>query len=196
MAAKALLEMMPGGGAVADVRKHGAEALMRRRMVRIELQHRFVMRARFRVPAGAEQQVGEVDMPDWIVGVMGDRFRIDAAGGLDRAHVRQQRSELIERGKIRRRPPQDFDEGVLGVLLPVERTQQDRALDLGVDRGSPGGVTRQFVLELPQPGFLRQPGRPATIGAVDSGRGRRVLLRSGHDVGVRSRWFVEPSTII
>ena len=187
MAAKALLEMMPRGGAVADIRKHGAESLMRRRMFRIDLQHRFVMGARFGVPVGAKQQVGQIDMPDRIFGVMGDRLRIDAAGGLDRAHVRQQRSEFVERGKIRRRPPQDIDEGLLRVLVPVECAEQNRALDLGVDRGSPGGVTRQFVVELPQPGFLRQPGCPAAIGAGDSRRGRRVLLQSGHDAGIRSR---------
>ena len=102
--------------------------------------------------------------------MMGDRFRIDAAGGIDRAHVRQQRPEFVERAEIRRRPPQDIDEGLLGVLSPVERAEQDRALDLGIDGAALNGVTRQFVLKLSQPRFLRQPGRPAAIGAVNSRR--------------------------
>ena len=63
----------------------------------------------------------------------------------------------VERGKIRRRPPQDIDEGLLGVLVPVERAEQNRALDLGVDAGAVYDVTRQSVVELLQPRFLRQP---------------------------------------
>ena len=128
--------------------------------------------------------------------MVGDRLRIDAAGGVDRAHVREQRSEFVERGEIRRRPPQDIDEGLLGVLLPVERAEQNRALDLGIDGVAVGGVTRQQLVELPQPRFLRQPGRPAAIGAVNSRRGRRVLLQSGHDAGRSdARWSRERSTI-
>ena len=121
-------------------------------------------------------------MSDRILRVMGDRFRIDAAGGVDRAHIRQQRSEFVERGKIGRRPPQDVDEGLLGVLLPVECAEQDRALDLGIDGVRPGGVTRQLVLELLQPGFLRQPGRPA----ADRRRGFRA--RAPRSVSVRSQF--------
>jgi hypothetical protein len=170
MAAKALFEVMARGGALAEIREHGAEALVRRRMFGIDPQHRFVMRPRVPVPVGAKQKVGQVHVPDRIVGMMGDRLRIDAAGRIDRAHVRQQRPEFVERGKIRRRPPQDIDKGLPGVLFPVERAEQDSALDLGLDGAALDGVTRQFVLKLPQPGFLRQPGRPAAIGAVNSRR--------------------------
>ena len=139
---------MARGGALADIREHGAEALMRRRVFRIDLQYGFVMRTRLRVAVGAEQQVGQVDMPHRIFGMMDDRLRIDAAGGVDRAHVREQRSEFVERGKIRRRPPQDIDEGLLGVLLPVERAEQNRALDLGIDAGAVCGATPELVFEL------------------------------------------------
>ena len=173
--------MMARGGALADIREHGAEALMRRRVFRIDLQYGFVMRARFRVAVGAKQQVGQVDMPDRIFGMMGDRLRIDAAGGVDRAHVRQQRSEFVERGKIRRRPPQDIDEGLLGVLLPVERAEQNRALDLGIDRGSVGGVTRQFVVELLSAAL------PAPAGAPSRDRRRGFQAGVPRSASIRSR---------
>ena len=62
------------------------------------------------------------------------------------------------------RPAQDIDEGLLGVLPPVERAEQNRALDFGVDGVGPGRLARQQILELPQPRFLRQPGSPAAIG--------------------------------
>ena len=176
MAAKALLEMMPGGGALAEIREHGAEALVRRRMFGIDPQHRLVMRARVRVPVGAKQQIGQVDMPDRVLGMMGDRLRIDAAGGLDRAHVRQQRPEFVERGKIRRCSPQDIDEGLLGVLLPVERAEQNRAFDLGVDGAALDGGTRQQIVQLSQSRFLRPPGSPAPVGAGSAMREGGVLL--------------------
>ncbi len=90
-----------------------------------------------------------------------DRFRIDAAGGVDRAHIRQQRPEFVERAEIGRRPSQDIDEGLLGVLSPVERAKQHRALDLGIAGIDLDAATRDQILKLSQPRFLRQTGSPA-----------------------------------
>ncbi|MEA2754507.1 MAG: hypothetical protein QOJ54_796 [Aliidongia sp.] len=74
MTAKALLEMMPGAGAVAEIGEHGAEALMSRRVLRIDSQNGFVMLARFRVPVCAKQQVGQVHAPDRIFRMVSNRF--------------------------------------------------------------------------------------------------------------------------
>ncbi len=121
-------------------------------------------------------------MSDRILRVMGDRFRIDAAGGVDRARIRQQRSEFVERGKIGRRPPQDVDEGLLGVLLPVQCTQQDCALDLGIDRGSP---RRRDAPARPR---AASAGLPARAGAPSPDRRRRFPARAPRSVSVRSRF--------
>ena len=71
--------------------------------------------------------------PIGLSGWWSDRLRIDPAGGVDRAHLRQQRPEFVERAEIGRRLAQDIDEGVLGVLPPVEGAEQHRALDFGFD---------------------------------------------------------------
>ncbi len=60
-------------------------------------------------------------------------LRINAAGGVDRAHVRQQGAEFVQRAEILRRLAQDIDEGLLGFLPPVEGAEQNRALDFAVD---------------------------------------------------------------
>ena len=77
---------------------------MRFGVIRIDPQHRFVMLARFRMPVGAQQQIGEVDARHRIFGMMQDRLGIDPAGGVDRAHLGQQRPELVQRAEILRRP--------------------------------------------------------------------------------------------
>ena len=82
--------------------------------------------------------------------MMGDRLCVDAAGGANSAHIRQQRPEFIQCAEIFRRPPQDIDEGLLGILSPVERTEQNRTLDFGVNGIGPDGTLRQQFLELPQ----------------------------------------------
>ena len=105
---------------------------MRLRVIRIDPQGSFVMLARLIVLVGAKQQIGKVDMPHGILGMMKDRFRIDAAGGVDGAHIRQQCPEFVERAEIGRGPAQDIDEGGLGVLSPVEGAEQNCALDLGI----------------------------------------------------------------
>ena len=83
-----------------------------------------------------------------------------------------------------RRPAQDIDEGLLGVLLPVERAEQNRAFDFGFDGIGRARGPRQKLVELPQPRFLRQPGSPAMIVAGNITPGSHVLFQSGHDVRV------------
>ena len=63
-------EMLPRAVAVADVGEHGAQSLMRRRVIRIGPQRRLVMFARFLVAVGAQQQIGQVDMPHRILRMM------------------------------------------------------------------------------------------------------------------------------
>ena len=82
------------------------------------------------------------------------------------------------------RPAQDIDEGLLGILTPVERAEQNRALDFAIDGFALGGMTRQQIVQLPQSRLLRQPGSPASVGAGMAGRGGRFLFQSGHD----TRW--------
>ena len=137
------------------------------------------MRARLFVLVGAQKKVGQVDMAHRIIGVMGDRFRVDPAGGIDGAHIGQQRSEFVERAEMRRQPAQDIDEGLLRLLPPVERAEQRRAFDLGIDGLVVATPMHQQFIELPQPRFLRQPGSPAAAGSI--GRRRRVLFMGGHD---------------
>ncbi len=43
---------------------------------------------------------------------------------------------------------QDVDEGLLGILPPVERPQKYRALDFDADRIGPGRLARQQILKL------------------------------------------------
>ena len=110
-----------------------------------------------------------------------DRLGIDPAGGIDRAHLGQQRSELVQRAEILRRPVQDADKGLLRFLPPVQRAQQYRALDFGRHRHRlAAGATRQQIVELTQPRLLRQPRRPAAL-VRGVRRGSRFL------VSVRSR---------
>ncbi len=80
-----------------------------------------------------------------------------------------------------RRSAQDIDEGLLGFLPPIQRAEQNRALDFGLDGVIPDGLARQKLLELPQPRFLRQPGSPVALVAGNVGQGSRVLFQSGHD---------------
>jgi hypothetical protein len=79
---------------------------------------------------------------------------------------------------------QDIDESLLGVLWPVQRSEQNRALQLGIDGVVLGGSTRQPILELCESRLLRQPGSPAAA-AGRAGKDSRVLNWSGHDM----RWF-------
>jgi len=80
-----------------------------------------------------------------------DSLRIDAAGGIDRAHIRQQGPEFVQRTEVRRRPPQNIDKGLLGVFPPIEGAEQDRALDLALDHTVACGVTGELLLKLSQP---------------------------------------------
>jgi hypothetical protein len=79
------------------------------------------------------------------------------------------------------RPAQDIDEGLLGVLPPVESAEQNRALDLGIDGIIAGAPMRQQVFQLRQSGFLRQPGSPAARATGSVPRGSHALCQSGHD---------------
>jgi hypothetical protein len=116
-----------------------------------------------------------------VCGMVGDGLRIDPAGGVDRAHLRQQGAEFVQRAEMRRRPSQDVDKGLLGVLPPAEGAEQHRALDFGIDGNAGAAWAREVLLKLPQPGFLRQTGRPAGIAFDDVMQGSRVLSRSGRD---------------
>jgi hypothetical protein len=89
-------------------------------------------------------------MPHRIFGVVRDRLGIDAAGGVDGAHIRQQRPEFVERAEIGRCSSQDIDEGLLGILRPVEGAKQNRALDFGFNGIATGTPTRKQILKLSQ----------------------------------------------
>ncbi len=56
-----------------------------------------------------------------IVGMMQDRFRIDPAGRIDRAYLRQQCAEFVEGTEIRRCLAQYLDKG----LLRIRTVQRD-----------------------------------------------------------------------
>jgi hypothetical protein len=89
-------------------------------------------------------------MPHRIFGVVRDRLGIDAAGGVDGAHIRQQRPEFVERAEIGRGSPQDIDEGLLGILRAVEGAEQNRALDFGFNGLGAAALARKQSLELSQ----------------------------------------------
>jgi hypothetical protein len=105
---------------------------------------------------------------------------IDPAGGVDRAHIRQQGAEFVEGAEIRGRSSQDIDEGGLGIRSPIERAKENRAFDLGLNGLVLEAVTRESILKLLQSRFLRQSGRPQAIAAGNAARDCRVLLRSVH----------------
>ena len=115
-------------GAVAEIGEHRPQPLMRLRMMGVDLQGTFVMFARLLIACRAQQQIGEIDARQRIVRVMLDRLCIDAAGGIDCAHPGEQRAEFVQGAEMRGRAPQDRDEGVLGILMPVQRRQQHRSL--------------------------------------------------------------------
>ena len=177
MAAKTLSEMLPRTVAVAIVGEHRAQPLMRAGVIGIGSQGRLVMRACLVMPVGAKQEIGEVHMSDRVIGVVEDRFRIDATGGIDRTLACKQRSELVERAEIGRHPAQDIDEGRLGVLAPVQRPEQGRAFDLGCDGLVGAARTHEQIVELTQSCFLGQPGSPVAGFATSKGRG---LFHCGH----------------
>ena len=165
---------------------------MRRRAIRIDPQRRLVMLARLVVPVGAQQQIGEIDMPHRVVGVMQDRLRIDPAGGVDRAHLGQERAEFVQRAEMRRRAPQDIDEGLLGVLPPVQRAEQHRALDLGVD-GIASRARRASISSScrSRDSCASRGAQPAMLLAT-SGRGAVLAVRSGPAVHVGGWLCVTP----
>ncbi len=83
-----------------------------------------------------------------IVGMVKDRLRIDTAGGVDGPHIRQQGPEFVEGAEMGRRSAQDVDEGLLGVLPPVEGPEEHRALDFVPDRIGRDRLARQQILKL------------------------------------------------
>jgi hypothetical protein len=83
--------------------------------------------------------------------------------------------------------------------LPVERGEQDRALDfeiqgLEIHGLAIDGLTRQPILKLSQPGFLRQTGSPALVGAGSARREGRVVFLSGHDAKLHQRSAIVPQS--
>ncbi len=194
MAAKTLLEMMLRAVALAEIGEHRTQSLVGLDMIGIEAQRGFVMLARLRVLVGAIQQICQVHISRRMIGVVMDGFGIDAAGGVDRAHVRQQVSERVEGAEVRGRSLQDRDEGLLGFLPAVEGAEQHRALDFNPDEVGSGGRARDQLIELLQSRLLRLPGSPAAITVVHAACDSRVLFRFGHDVrgpglnGFRSCW--------
>ena len=130
MSPKALSEMHPRTVAVPLVGKHRAQSLMRRRMIRVRLQCRLVMRARLVMPVGAKQEVGKVDMPHRVVGMVQDRLCVNAAGGIDCTLACKKRPEFVQRAEIGGPATQDVDEGKLRVVPAVQCGQQYRALNL------------------------------------------------------------------
>jgi len=109
-------------------------------------------------------------------------------------------SEFVQRAEMGRRPAQDIDEGLLGVLPPVEGAEQNRALDFGFDGLAPAALMRQHILKLAQPRFPRNAGRPVAIaaGQVTQGivmQGSRVLFQSGHEARKVKRGAFNRATI-
>ena len=177
---------------------------MRLGVIRIEPQHRFVMVARFGMPVGAKQKIGQVHPRHRVSGVVQDRLGIDAAGGIDRAHMRQQRPEFVQRAEILGRPAQDIDEGELRLLSPIEGAKQYGALDFGCDGIARGRRHRQQIIELPQPQFLRQPRRPAAAvaGSLSGSKAAAfwfspvtISAKSGAPAEFRLLWVFNHPTI-
>ncbi len=179
--AKALLKMMSRAGTVAEIRKNRTQSLMRRCVIRIDLQNCLIMPARFGVAVGAKQQVGQIHMPHRMGGVVCNRLRIDAAGGVDRPHIRQQRAEFIESAEMRGRCSQDFDEGLLGFLPSIKGAEQNRALDFGLDGIAAAGLARQQIFDLPQASI------PAPAGEPSRACCRQCQAREPRSLSVRSR---------
>src|SRR5579871_4214882 len=169
MAAKALCEMRPRAVAIAFVREHRAQPLMRGGMLGIGCEGGLVMRARLGVAVGAKQEVRKVDARHRIVRMMQDRFGIDAAGGVDRALAGQPRSEFVERAEMGRMPAQDVDEGCLRLRFSIERPEQRRALDLEHEARLVIAGMRKQRIELGEACFLREaraPGRSRCFGSL------------------------------
>ena len=186
VAAKPLYEMFARAVAVALVRQHRAHALMGGGVIGIGLQRRLVMRARFGMAVGAEQQVAEIDMRHRIFRMVQDRLGIDAAGGVDGALGGEPRTEFVERAEMGRMPAQDVDEGCLRLQLAIERAEQRRTLDFGRKMRAPVERQRQLRVELAQPRFLREAGRPGRL-ARRTGRmaWRAVWSRASKLAGFR-----------
>ena len=142
MPAKAFAKMLPRGLSLADIREHSAQSLMRRRVIRIDPKHRLIMPPRFFILAGAQQEIGEVHMPDRILRMMQDRLRVNAAGGVDRAHLGEQGAEFVQGTEMGRPILQDGDEGEFRFVAPVERRKQDGALNTPLDRRVGGRAPR------------------------------------------------------
>ena len=159
---------------------------MRRRVFRIDPQRGFVMRARLGVLVGAKQQVGEVDMRHRICRMVQDRLRIDAAGGVDRAHIGQQRPEFVERAEMGRAPGAGYRQRPAGRparrLSAPSRTARSISVSIGVARGHGAPADRRAAAaSTPAPAGAPSIDRCAVARA---GREGRVLFQSGHD----ARW--------
>ncbi len=141
-------------------------------VIGIGLQRGLVMRACLGMAVGAEQEVAEVHLRHRVLGMMQDRFRIDAAGGVDRALGGEPRSEFVERAEMGRMPAEKFDECRLRVGLSVERAKQRRALDF--DRVYPA----RFQICRQAGDRARATALPAR-GEGPSGAGRLVWFAAG-----------------
>jgi len=171
---------------LAEIRQHGAQSLVCRRVIGIDLKRRFVVPPRLLILAGAQQQIGEVDMRNRILRVLQDRFGIDAAGGIDRAHFGEQGAKFIQRAEMGRPPLQDGDEGEFCVVAPVERRKQHGAFDCVCERRLAVGILLQEGFELLEPRELRQTRRPALIPLDNRRRNGLAQLRAPGCIGFRS----------
>jgi hypothetical protein len=143
---------------------------MCRGKIRIDPQRRFILLTRLIVPARAQQQIGEIDARHRICRVVKDRLGIDAAGGVDRADLREQGPELVQRAEMRGRPAQDVDESLLGFPAPVEDAKQRRAFDFEFDAIAAARLPREQSFELGHSRILREPRGPAGLAGGDIAR--------------------------
>ena len=134
--------MLPRGLSLADIREHSAQSLMRLGVMRVGFQGGLVMHARLLVPVGAKQEIAEIDARHRILRMMQDRLRVNAAGGVDRAHLGEQGAEFVQGAKMSGPPLQDGDEGEFCFVAPVERRKQDGALNTPLDRRVGGRAPR------------------------------------------------------
>ena len=95
-----------------------------------------------------------------------------------------------------RRPAQDVDEGLLGVLPPVERAKQHRALDFGVDRMRPApvGAPADPQADSSRDSCASRGAQPRLLPAT-VGQDSRVLFQSGHDVSTFRRLWLRSRSL-
>ena len=146
--------MPASAGSVAQLGQKVAHSTMCMNVIRIDAQRRFEVMACLFVFVGQEQEIGEIDTSVGVVRVMANSFAEQRARGILVTGREDERAEIVERTKVGRRAPQEFEIVVLRRLEDAQLAKQAGPFVSGADRV---GVLFQHAVKLADAGVFGAP---------------------------------------